>query len=367
MIQAPRGGSIDWEDSFFLDVVHVDIAFGNCVSMGGFCYALIFIDRATRYNWVFGLKDLSKESILLAFRLFRADVGSYACCFRCDCDPKLLGMTIKEHLVDHDSNIVAAAAGPQSSNGLVESHWKIMVHMAWAYLTENQMPWSFRSYAVSHSARMMNAIPGKFGGKLASPFLLIHGVGHDERTWFPLFLVCYFHCEREGNISWSHCQAHTMDGIAIGRSPTSNAMLVYSPCTKRYYEPDSYRLDPFHLPSLVYPDLHYDGGLFCSLVCDGSAPMEELYPPGMRVERINPTSQLLIAGTVMDIPLSADVLGSPSYLILFDNGTSASILLPEMPLMIPAPPVPISDMAASPQAHLPLLPPFHSINSRVYL
>ena len=134
--KAPRGGSINWEDSFFLDVVHVDIAFGDCVSMGGFRYALIFVNWATRYNWVFGLKDLSKESILLAFCLFRADAGSYARCFHCDCDPKLFGTMIKVHLFDHDSNIVAAAAGRQSSNGLVESHWKIMVHMARAYLTE---------------------------------------------------------------------------------------------------------------------------------------------------------------------------------------------------------------------------------------
>ncbi len=92
--KAPRGGSIDREDSFFLDVVHVDIAFNDCVSVGGFHYSLIFVDRATRYNWVFGLKDLSKESILSAFRLFRADAGSYARCFRCDCDPKLFGTAI---------------------------------------------------------------------------------------------------------------------------------------------------------------------------------------------------------------------------------------------------------------------------------
>ena len=63
--KAPRGGSINWEDSFFLDVVHVDIAFGDCVLVGGFRYSLIFVDRATRYNWVFGLKDLSKESIVI--------------------------------------------------------------------------------------------------------------------------------------------------------------------------------------------------------------------------------------------------------------------------------------------------------------
>ena len=94
-------------------------------------------------------------------------------------------------------------AGCQPFKGLVESHWKIMVHIDRAYLMEKQMPRSFWFYAVTHSARMMTAIPGKFGGKLASPFLLVHSVGHDKRTWFPLILVCYFHCEWDGNISWS--------------------------------------------------------------------------------------------------------------------------------------------------------------------
>jgi hypothetical protein len=87
---------------------------------------------------------------------------------------------------------------------------------------------------------MMNAIPGKLGGKLASPFLLAHGVGNNEPTWFPLFLVCYFHHEQDGDISCSHNQSYTMDNIAIGCLPTSIALFVYNPRTKRYYEPDSY-------------------------------------------------------------------------------------------------------------------------------
>jgi hypothetical protein len=191
--KAPRGGSIDCEKSFFLDIIHVDIAFGDCVSVGGFRYSLIFVNRATRYNWIFGLNDLSKESILLAFRLFWADAESYARCFYCDCDFKLFGTTIKEHLVDHNSNIVAAAAGCQSSNGLIESHWKIMVHMTWAYLMENQMPRSFWFYAVSHSARMMNAIPGKFRGKWLLHFFLYTVWGMTNKlgflSWFVTFIV----------------------------------------------------------------------------------------------------------------------------------------------------------------------------------
>jgi hypothetical protein len=136
--KAPRGSAIDRKKSFFLDIVHVNIAFGDCVLVGGFQYSLIFFDRATRYNWVFGLKDLSKESILSALYLFRADAGSYAWCFHCDCDPKLFGTTIWEHLIDNNSNNIVAAAGHQSSNSLVELHWKIMVHMARAYLTNQE-------------------------------------------------------------------------------------------------------------------------------------------------------------------------------------------------------------------------------------
>jgi hypothetical protein len=85
-----------------------------------------------------------------------------------------------------------AFAKQQSTNGLVESHWKTMVHMARAYLTKKQMPRSYWFFAITHAAWMMNAIPGKFRDRLASPFLLVHGVGHDERTWIPLFLLCFF-------------------------------------------------------------------------------------------------------------------------------------------------------------------------------
>ena len=121
----------------------MDIAFGDCISVGGYRFALILVDRATRYNWAFGLKTLSFDCILLALCLFRAAAGFLARCFYCDCDPKLFGQAISEYLVNNSSKVVAAPTKCQSSNGLVESHWKVMVHMARAYLTEKQMPRGF--------------------------------------------------------------------------------------------------------------------------------------------------------------------------------------------------------------------------------
>jgi len=187
--KAKRGTPLDWTSNRFLDAVHMGIALGDCVSVGGYRYALVLVDRATRYNLAFGLKTLSSECILAALRLFRAAASSLARCFYCDCDPKLFGRTISNYLVDNSTKVVVVAAKRQSSNGLVESHWKIMVHMARAFLTKKQMPRSFWFYAIVHSARMMNAIPGKIHGRIASPFLPSNVLSTKLIPWMALSLL----------------------------------------------------------------------------------------------------------------------------------------------------------------------------------
>jgi hypothetical protein len=127
--KAKPGTSLDRTSYRFLNAVHMDIAFGDCISVGGYRFALILVDCATRYNWAFGSKTLSSNCILSALCLFRAAAGSLACCFYCDCDPKLFGRAISDYLADNSSKVVAAPARCQSSNCLVESHWKVMVHI----------------------------------------------------------------------------------------------------------------------------------------------------------------------------------------------------------------------------------------------
>jgi hypothetical protein len=203
---------------------------------------------------------------------------------------------------------------------------------------------------------MMNMIPGKYKGKLASPFMLIHGVRPDPRTWLPLFSLCYFHHKKESDALRSNNQAHTLDGIVIGQSSTSNALLIYNPRNQQYCKPDSYRLDSYCLPSSVYPSIVYDGDLFVSLHCDGSAPTNEPYPPGTRVAKTDPDTNITLSGTVMDIPI--DLATFPQYLILFDNGTTLSIPASKMDSLIPKPNVNMSE-----RSHL--LPPFLRLNSKI--
>jgi hypothetical protein len=158
--------------------------------------------------------------------------------------------------------------------------------------------------------------------------------------------------------------AHMMDGVGIGCSPTSNALMVYNPRNCQYYEPDSYCLDSYHLPRSVYPTLKYNGGLFCSLLQDNNPSFEEKYPLGMQVKHINPSTTMLLAGTVMDIPFPLDPSGNgsvPLYTILFDNGTMASIPLSNMASIIPLPPVNVANSGSNNS----LLPLFLHLNSKI--
>ncbi len=148
-----------------------------------------------------------------------------------------------------------------------------MVCMLWVYLMEKQML-SFTPHVYDERH------PRKIWGKLASSLLLVHGVGHDKCIWFPLFSLCYFNHDKDRSTQCTHKQSHTMDGIAIGHSPTSNAMLVYNPGRKTHYEPYLYRLNPYWLPSLIYPQLQNDSNLFCYLLQDKNPAMEEPYSPG---------------------------------------------------------------------------------------
>jgi hypothetical protein len=43
------GKALDWARYQYLDAVQHDIAFGDCLSVGGFKYALILFDQATWY------------------------------------------------------------------------------------------------------------------------------------------------------------------------------------------------------------------------------------------------------------------------------------------------------------------------------
>jgi hypothetical protein len=66
----------------------MDIVFGDCMSLGGFRYALLLVDVATRYTWLYGLQTVSSGDIIFALDAFRADTGAYPKKFHANIDPR---------------------------------------------------------------------------------------------------------------------------------------------------------------------------------------------------------------------------------------------------------------------------------------
>eukprot|EP00956_Cyclotella_meneghiniana_P031975 scaffold85846_cov40-Cyclotella_meneghiniana.AAC.3 len=226
----------------FLDKVHMDIVYGDCVALGGYRYALILVDLATRYAWFYGMHTMSSADIILALETFKADTGSYPKTFHADFDQKLIGGAALRHINKH-SRIIAAPARRQSSNGLVESTWKTAVRMARAYITEKQVSREFWFFAIRHALIMMNQIPGRLGRRLTTPHELVYGTKPDSSTWFELFSVGYFDHKTENSATKSNSEVQMLAGIAVGRDEKSNTIRFYNPLTKADYSPPAFKLD----------------------------------------------------------------------------------------------------------------------------
>jgi hypothetical protein len=315
------------------------------MSLGGFCYALLLVDVATRYTWLYGLQTVSSGDIIFALDAFRADAGAYPKKFHADFDQKLIGGAALCYINKH-SKIIAAPARRQSSNGLVESTWKTILRMARAYITEKQVSREFWYVAIRHAAIMLNQIPGRLGRRLTTPFELVHGVKPDSSTWFELFSVGYFDHPVENNATESKLEVQTLAGIAIRRDEKSNTIRFYNPLTKAYYSPPVFKLDKGWLPVTDFPScITFDSGLVCGLHSNNTDPGPEPFPPGTRVNvLLNGSTQ---RSTIQDIPLPPSVILEDSavvtpagtiehedtkqlYTVLLDDGTTHELTFQDL-------------------------------------
>ena len=328
-----KRGQVLPPSNFYLDKVHVDIVYGDIISKMGFRYALILVDRATKYIWVYGMKSLTSKYTIAALEQFQANAGGLPKEFRTDCDQKLLGGDTRRWIYRNKSKIIGAPAGRQSANGLVERAWQTMCSMARAYLTEAGMSRDYWFFALQHAARMMNMIPAKVNERLTTSFELVHRVKPDVRTWFPLFSVVFFYKEDDVDHDRNNFESDAMIGIAVGRSVKTNALRVYNPTTKQYYEPDTYKFDLSRRPSNEWPDkIQYDGGLYVNLYRDvHHNTVPEPYPPGMPFKLVDDNGDI-VTTIVSSIPIrnTEGSIVPDQYLLQAPNGSTIRKTLAEM-------------------------------------
>ena len=76
------------------------------------------------------MSSLTSNHVISALEAFRADANGVPKKFHSDFDKKLIGGKALKWILTNKSNIIAAPAGRQSSNGLVERTWRTVVQMA---------------------------------------------------------------------------------------------------------------------------------------------------------------------------------------------------------------------------------------------
>ena len=63
-IPNPPAGKLMKKRRRFLDKVHLDIVYGDCVALGGYRYALLIVDVSTRYCWVYGMQSTTGSAVV---------------------------------------------------------------------------------------------------------------------------------------------------------------------------------------------------------------------------------------------------------------------------------------------------------------
>ena len=365
-----------------LDVVGMDIGYGDGTSPGGFKYTLLLVDRTTRKTWVYGLRDMTGSTIADAIWSFFIDAGGIPRRIQCDFDPRFLGGKVRRLLTTRGIRVTASPPNRQSQNGLVESHWKTATQMARSFLAEAHLPKSFWFWALRESVARMNLIPVRFNDNpsdLTTPHELYYGTPPDYRVLFPFGALGYYHRPQDGgrgNRTTFESQAFT--GIALGRSDNANGLMFWNPTLQRFAVSADYRLDSARSLQSAFPELKYDGGLTLRLYSDPTQDYIEVFPVGLsvfaRLPSDTPNEFNFVEGTVIACP-GAKPESEPLYKVRLsdtDTGIFSRIELfhPDDPLGPDSlrPPTSASDLDEDEADPLiPVLPTWMKIGTKLTL
>ena len=98
----------------FLGKVHIDIVFGDCIAFfGGGCYALLLVDVATQYYWMYDMTGINSSDIIGALVEFQVDDGGLSKQFHTNFDCRLIGGKALKWILTNKSNDITTSAGCQ--------------------------------------------------------------------------------------------------------------------------------------------------------------------------------------------------------------------------------------------------------------
>ena len=113
------------------------------VAPDGIKFALILVDRKTRFTFAYPLIDYKSTTIIDTLQQIKVTAGKLLRKLYTDFDPKLLSKKITTWYSNNNNIILAAPPEQRHQNGLVERIWQTLSRMGRAYINDKQMPRSF--------------------------------------------------------------------------------------------------------------------------------------------------------------------------------------------------------------------------------
>ena len=291
------------------DVVHMDILFGSNTAINGIKYALFIVDKATRFKYIYPLKNL-KVDILPAIQKFSIDIQTFPKCIRTDFDHKLMGRKIEMFATENHCTIESAPPEHQSINGLCERNWRTLLKMARSWLASSLLPNKFWYFALQRAAEVSNYIPIKVDNILTTPHELAYKCKPDMRNIFQLFAVAYI--TQSDQHSYNN---QTIRTILVGRSPKTNTLLFYHPQTQKTISSARCTIDETLVAGPTF-GFKYEGGLHVHKYCDSTEHFKvPTYKPHEHVQ-VQQNEQVQTAH-ILTLPAFDDTV----YTVQFQDGS----------------------------------------------
>ena len=120
----------------------------------------------------------------------------------------------------------------------------------------------------------------KYNKTYTSPHELVFTGKPNYCQLITIFSTVYFSHTKDNTKVRTNVQVHTLTGISVGQSDTSNGLLVYNPITKELYTTSIYKMDEVNATK-TYFNLPYDGGMFSGIYStDTHLTIPENFPIG---------------------------------------------------------------------------------------
>jgi deoxyuridine 5'-triphosphate nucleotidohydrolase len=264
---APRNTTPSETPEQMRKIWHIDIGFGPCNAIGGIKYTLLAVNKKTRTNLVFGLKNLT-TSLLHAMQEFLLTCGPTPEIIRTDFDAKLIRGEVKQFLLSKQITIQASPPYRQHQNGLVERHWQTLVAMTRNWLTSAQLPSKYWFFCIKRACEVLNMLPIDIDGRTTTPFQEMYRTRVDYRNLFPMLAVAYIKQTRAEGIQKSKWKAQTLKCILVGSCKDSDSLLFYHPPSKQVLSCNNgYTIDSFS-PAGSHFNENFDGNFIFNTQSD---------------------------------------------------------------------------------------------------